>query len=200
MAQQLGFLSERYEASTSGSNAIGYDAVGGTSYGKYQIASKTGTMAEFLGFLKNSGYSKAYEILNAALPSDTGSTTGAFPTAWKKVVAQGLLGNAEHDFIKSTHYDVALRKIEDGSCVDLIKSSFALQNVLWSTAVQHGAGGAARIFNSVWKSGMSKVAFIKAIYESRATKFGSSSSRVRASVQARFDKESSQAVALAASE
>jgi hypothetical protein len=81
MSQELGFLSERFEASSAGSLAIGYDSTGGTSYGKYQIASKTGTMKSFLSFLKANGYDVAYKKLIAAGNPDTGSTTGAFPTA-----------------------------------------------------------------------------------------------------------------------
>ena len=44
----LGSLSAKFESGTEGVAAIGYDRVGGTSYGKYQIASKPGTMDRFL--------------------------------------------------------------------------------------------------------------------------------------------------------
>jgi hypothetical protein len=79
MSQELGFLSERFEASSAGSLAIGYDSTGGTSYGKYQIASKTGTMTAFLNFLKSNNYTVAYSKLSKAGNPDTGSTTGSFP-------------------------------------------------------------------------------------------------------------------------
>lgn len=194
MSQELGFLSERFEASSAGSLAIGYDSTGGTSYGKYQIASKTGTMKSFLSFLKANGYDVAYKKLIASGNPDTGSTTGAFPTAQKALVNSGDLGSSEHDFIKATHYDLAFDNIIDRDCAEAVNDSFALQNVLQSTSVQHGAGGAGKIFNQAQDPQKSNVDFIKKIYAIRATKFGSSTPRVRASVQARFDKESAQAI------
>jgi hypothetical protein len=51
MGSGLGKLSAKFESSKEGPSAIGYDTKGGTSYGTYQIASKTGTMSEFVAFL-----------------------------------------------------------------------------------------------------------------------------------------------------
>ena len=44
----LGSLSEKYESGGRGSSTVGYDSTGGTSYGKYQIASKVGAMDDYL--------------------------------------------------------------------------------------------------------------------------------------------------------
>ena len=47
----LGALSAQFESGKQGVSAIGYDKNGGTSYGAYQIASRPGTMDQFISFL-----------------------------------------------------------------------------------------------------------------------------------------------------
>lgn len=195
----LGSLSAQYESGKRGSSAIGFDSTGGTSYGKYQIASRTGTMNNFLEYAKTQN-PEVYERLKGAGASDTGSTSGQFVNEWKKLVAEGKMGNLEHDFIKASHYDKAMEKIKDPELRKMIEQNPALQDVMWSTAVQHGPadkkGGAAQIFNQAYKPGMSSEDLIKGVYSSRRTKFGSSSSKVQASVQARFDDEQKKALAM----
>jgi hypothetical protein len=74
----------------------------------------------------------------------------------------------------------------------LIDIQPALQNVLWSVAVQHGAGGAASIFkNAGIRSGMSEADIIRRVYAERSAGNGSkyfsrSSSSIRKSVVRRF--------------
>ena len=50
-----GDLSARYESGADGSSAIGYDKKGGTSYGRFQLSSKKGSMEGFLRFLEGRG-------------------------------------------------------------------------------------------------------------------------------------------------
>lgn len=45
----------------------------------------------------------------------------------------------EHEFIKETHYDPQMQKIQTETWVDLRNSSMSLRNVVWSSAVQHWA-------------------------------------------------------------
>ena len=52
--EEIGSLSARFESGKAGISAIGYDSKGGTSYGKYQIASRVGSMDAFLGSLQES--------------------------------------------------------------------------------------------------------------------------------------------------
>ena len=68
----LGFISAQGESGSMGTSAIGYDEKGGTSYGKYQIASKTGTMDKFLDHLESVD-PKAASMLRGSGPADTGS-------------------------------------------------------------------------------------------------------------------------------
>jgi hypothetical protein len=183
----LGSLAAKYESGGKGSEAIGWDSTGGTSYGKYQIASKTGTMDKFLNFLKTNN-PEAYERLMAAGPADAGKD-GKFAQEWKALAKEGGLGTSEHDFIKATHFDVGMKGLKDENLSKMIEQSKALQEVMWSTSVQHGGGGASGIFNKVFKEGMSEEDLIKSIYAERGTRFGSSTSQVQASVQRRFQEE-----------
>ena len=87
----------------------------------------------------------------------------------------------------------------------------ALQEVLFSTAVQHGPVGAAGIINqAVAKVGADRLRadadeaerlragreLITAIYNARAGKFGSSTRQVRTAVQQRLRQEMSDALAM----
>jgi hypothetical protein len=190
----LGGLSARYESGRRGSEAIGWDSTGGTSYGKYQIASKTGTMRNFLSYLKTNN-PEAYERLSAAGSPDSGKS-GAFAQEWKKLVAEGKMGDSEHQFIKKTHYDKGMSGLSNQGLTNMIGNSKALQEVMWSTSVQHGPGGASKIFNKTYKPGMSEEDFIRAVYAERGTKFGSSTAAVQQSVMRRFQDEQKRALQL----
>lgn len=190
----LGSLSALYESGKKGSSAVGWDSTGGTSYGKYQIAAKTGTMNEFMKYLKDSN-PEAYKRLSAAGPADAGKD-GAFAQEWQKMAKDGTLGNSEHDFIKKTHFDVGVSGVKDANLQKMLSGNSALQDVMWSTSVQHGGKGASSIFNKVYKEGMSEEDLIKAVYAERSTKFGRSTDSVQASVKKRFEDEQKRALAM----
>ena len=190
----LGGMAAAFESGKAGSSAIGWDSTGGTSYGKYQIASKTGTMQKFMEHLKSTN-PEAFERLSKAGPADAGKD-GAFAQEWKKLAGEGKLQQSEHDFIKKTHYDVGMGGIKNKGLQDMIGKSKALQEVMWSTSVQHGGGGAGGIFNKVYKEGMSEQDLIKSIYAERGTRFGSSTAGVRQSVLNRFQQEQQLALGL----
>ena len=199
-SDELGALSAKYESSTQGSVAIGYDPKGGTSYGIYQIASNTGTFGRFLQWLTKQG-PEGQEVakrLHEAGVANTGSKNGAVPNEWKKLAMEGKLKDFEHKFIKETHYDVALRGIKNPELVSMIQNSKILQDVLWSTAVQHGPGGAVGIFTRAYNSLAEKSPeqFIKAIYGIRGGNFGSSPANIQASVRRRFGEEAATALAM----
>ena len=193
---EIGALSAHYESGKRGSAAIGYDRTGGTSYGKFQIASNTGTFKTFVNWCKSQGPigQEVAQRLMAAGNPNTGSTKGPVPDVWRQLVAEGKIQKLEYEFIKHSHYDAALNKIEDPQLKELIERSKTLKDVLWSTAVQHGAGGASRIFNQAWKPCIKIVDFLKSVYAIRGTKFGSSSASVQASVKNRFKDELSKAL------
>lgn len=197
-AKNLGSLSAWYESGNKGSSSVGWDATGGASFGKYQIATKTGTMGNFLNYLKNSGNTEAYDRLVAAKnQGDWTSQSSPFANTWLKLVEEKkLTDEMQHGFIKSTHFDKAYASISDPKIRDMIDKNDSLKQVLWSTAVQHGAGGAANIFNKM-NPNENAQDMINKIYDIRGTKFGSSTSGVRAAVLNRFKEEKELALNMA---
>lgn len=197
-----GRLSARYESGTEGSAAVGYDRNGGTSYGTYQISSRQGTFGAFLKFLAEREPALA-ERLRRAGPANTGSTRGNVPKEWKAIAAEQpeRFEALQEEFIRDSHYNPALRGVRKALGVEEL--SPVLQEVLWSTAVQHGPTGARRLFGraaaEIAASGgnpRDEAALIDTVYTLRKGQFASSSPGVRAAVRSRFDEERRQALAM----
>jgi phage tail protein X len=130
----LGRLSTKYETGGRGPTTVsgGVGDAGGISYGSYQMTSTGGgTVARF--------------VSQPDFPwrdDFTGLTPGSteFSTKWVEIATRSRADfeAVEHEFIKRTHFDPLCEKIfkEDG--VRITACSHALQDVIWSTAVQHG--------------------------------------------------------------
>jgi hypothetical protein len=206
-----GELSAMFESGRAGSAAIGYDRQGGTSYGKYQISSSAGTMDRFLGFLEGREPDLAAR-LRAAGPANTGGRRGGMPHEWRRVAAEfpERFEALQDEFLMNTNYRPALQSILEETRVNLGERSPAVREVLWSTAVQHGAAGAASIFSRAIRrvggaetSGGGKQAeqdfdkqLIEAVYDRRKRNFGSSTRAVRNAVKSRLTREESMAISL----
>ena len=189
---QEGSISASYESGAAGAAAIGHDRTGGTSYGTWQLSSRQGSLDGFLTFLASKGgdAAQAAARLRAAGPADTGSRKGAMPEAWKKEAARSPDFAAwQREFVQTAFFEPALRALPRGAAA-LASASPAVREMVWSTAVQHGAGGAKDIFGKTWREGMAEGDFIRAAYAERATRFGSSDPEVRAAVQKRLAGES----------
>lgn len=201
--REIGALSARFESGEKGPGVIGYDSNGGTSYGTYQISSRAGTMKLFIDYLSERAPDLAAR-LKAAGPADTGSRSGRMPEVWQEITAAdpARFEKLQHDFIEKSHYLPALREISDRTGLDISKAPRALQEVLWSTAVQHGPKGAAGIFVKAIRSAEGKDDAVKmarligAVYDMRAGRFQSSGSDVRAAVRGRFKEEGEIALAM----
>lgn len=197
----LGAVAEKYESGGRGSGTVGWDKVGGTSYGKKQISSKAGAMTDFLKFLDKTGKGDvAKKLREAGIEKDTGSTSGKAVDAWKEVVASGALGDSENEWL-GQGYKQALKGLKDKSLQSRISGSRALQEMLFSTAVQHGPAGAQKIMNSVFKPGMTDEQLVKAVYAERGADggkkhFGGSTANVQAGVVNRFGNEEKDIMAL----
>ena len=197
MGDGLGSMSEKYETGGRGSGTVGYDKVGGTSYGKYQIASKVGAMKDFLKFAEQSGRGDvAKKLRDAGAETDTGGTSGKSVDVWKQMAAGGELGDLEHQFIKKKSFDPAMSGLKDDDLRKKIEGNKALKEMMWSTSVQHGGGGAAGIMNKVYKKGMSDEDLIKATYAERGTRFGGSTAEVQKGVKNRFVSEEKDVMAM----
>lgn len=132
-ARELGSLSKRYEVSKDGAATVskGKGDHGGVSYGSYQLSSKKNRPAEFLAA---EGQPWAHEF--------AGLTQGTpeFSAVWRKVAARDpvAFAKAQHSFIERTHFDVQVATIKTLCGLDVRAQSRALQDVVWSVAVQHG--------------------------------------------------------------
>ena len=201
--KDLSGLSAQFESGLSGVAAVGYDERGGTSYGLYQISSRAGTMERFLDHLEKNAPQWA-ERLRAAGPSNTLGCSGRMPEEWRKIAAEDPVHFAElqRGFIEETHYTPALREILNRTGDSIVAHSQTLQQVLWSTAVQHGPKGAADIFCRAVdqvRDGEDEISIrglIDRIYGIRAKQFRSSPPAIREAVHARFETEKAMALSM----
>lgn len=207
-AEGLGALAAQFESGDKGIEAIGFDRTGGTSYGKFQIASRVGTMNRFLNFLSEHEPAWAARLRQSG-PANTGSTRGRMPAEWAKIAgeAPARFEQLQTEFIKKDHYQPAREKILLQTGVDIDSAKPAVREALFSTAVQHGAGGAARIFNAAIDKFLKRPgaatgvknfeqALVSEVYTKRQDQFGSSTNAVRASVRGRLKQEKDMVLAM----
>lgn len=212
----LGTLAAKFESGAEGISAIGFDRKGGTSYGKYQISSRAGTMAAFINYLDEQAPDLG-KRLRAAGPANTGGRSGKMPNEWRKIASEdpARFEKLQEEFIRTSHFEPAMRSIAESTGLGFANMPVALQEVLFSTAVQHGPVGAVRIFNQAVNSvGVNKLQasgqtatesfkragrqLIKQVYALRAGQFGSSTSGVQAAVRNRLNQEMNEALQMLA--
>lgn len=205
LSENLGGLCARFESGGRGSAAIGYDTHGGTSYGKYQVSSRQGSFDDFVRYLDKHAPDIARKLKSAG-PANTGGRTGDMPTMWKKIAEKEgqRFETLQENFVKERHFQPALDNILASTPLKMEHLSEALQEVIWSTAVQHGVAGATRIFRRATarlegQEGTEHYdkKLISQVYAIRSGQFGSSSPQVRAAVQNRFREEKMLALQLA---
>jgi len=208
LADMLGELSAKYETGGRGPGTVstGSGDPGGVSYGSYQMATKMGTVARFVG---QAGFKWANDFLGLA------PGTAPFTACWKRIATNetDAFQRAQHAFIKKSHYDLLAAKILADDGLDVNTRSRAVQDVVWSTAVQHGGG--TPIIHKALTNVMSKPTdpdfdkkLISAIYAERGRKkpdgnlayFSKSSPSVQAGVSKRFKNEEQDALAMLAKE
>jgi murein DD-endopeptidase MepM/ murein hydrolase activator NlpD len=208
LAEALGELSAKYETGGRGPGTVstGSGDPGGVSYGSYQMATKMGTVARFVG---QAGFQWAADF-QGLQPG-----TAPFTAAWKRIAAAetAAFQSAQHAFIKKSHYDLLTAKILGDDSLDVNTRSRAVQDVCWSTAVQHGGG--TSIFHRAIVNCTAKPAdanfdeqLIRAVYAERGRKkpdgnlayFSKSSPSVQAGVSKRFINEMQDALAMLAKE
>ena len=210
-AMMVGTLAAKFESGSEGIAAIGYDRHGGTSYGKFQLSSRAGTMGNFINYLEEKAPDMAKKLA-AAGSSNTGRRTGKMPEAWKELAAAEpqRFEELQDDFIRKSHFEPAMQNIAESTGIAFEKMPAALQEVVFSTAVQHGPSGAARIIaKAVDRVGAGKLQtaqaspenikragrdLIKQIYSIRAGQFVSSTERVQAAAKSRLNNEMHEAL------
>nr|WP_211483956.1 LysM peptidoglycan-binding domain-containing protein [Corallococcus exiguus] len=201
---ELGGLSRKYEARGPGTVSTGKGDKGGVSYGSYQFASANGSAQSFVNSLKKTN-PEFHKALSGSKPG-----TAEFSAAWKQLAAKDPKGfdKAQHDYIKTTHYDAGAANIKKATGIDLDKRSAALRDVAWSTSVQHGPGKADDIFKKALNgrdpAKVSDEQLIKDIYAERGrtnasgtlVHFSGSSKDVQKGVANRFKSEAKDALAM----
>lgn len=127
--------------------------------------------------------------------------TAGFDHAWRGIAERepARFAQVQHDFIEATHYAPALRGVERAvPGLDFAQRSATLRDVLWSTSVQHGGGGATNVFRRALAgsdaSQLSDQEIISRVYAERGAEngaryFSRSAPAVRASVVRRFGNE-----------
>lgn len=208
LADELGTLSARYETGGRGPGVVstGVGDPGGVSYGSYQMASKMGVVQRFVA---QSGFQWASDFQGLT------AGTAPFTACWKRIAANqtDAFQKAQHEFIKQSHYDLLAAKILAEDNLDVNTRSFALQNVIWSTAVQHGGATsiphrAIATLSCTSSDPTYDKQLICAIYAERGRKkpdgnlayFSKSSPSVQAGVAKRFQNEQQDALAMLAKE
>lgn len=198
---QLGQTSALFETGGRGAGAIssGIGDFGGKSYGTYQLSSKVGTLQDFV---KNGGYADK-------LTARAGSRE--FDEQWKALAENDpAFAQAQHDYIQRTHYDKAAESLK-GEGIDLSGRGKAVQDMLWSTSVQFGAGNAtkgkggagivAKALGGRDAASMSDAEIIEAVQNYKLVNndqlFASSSAKVRAGTAKRASAERDKLLALA---
>ncbi len=99
----------------------------------------------------------------------------------------------QHDYAKVKYYDKAADSLLKDKGFDINKQSSSLQNVLWSTAIQHGADGCVNIFKKVGLSG-SQANIITNIYNERYNYVGGCSQEIKNGVYNRLVHEKTDAL------
>lgn len=208
LAEALGTLSAKYETGGRGPGVVSSGAgdPGGVSYGSYQMATKMGVPQKFV---KQPGFPWLTDFQNLT------AGTADFTACWKRIAANetDAFQKCQHEYIKKTHYDLLAAKILSDDGLDVNTRSRALQNVVWSTAVQHG-GATSIVHKALANVTCAKTdpAFdeqlIRAIYAERGRKkpdgnlvyFSKSSPNVQKGVANRFKNELNDALAMLAKE
>lgn len=198
-----GRLSALFESGDKGVYAIGYDPKGGTSYGKYQLSSRMGTLDRFIEFLERRAPAWAVKLRRAG-NANTGYRGGPMARQWKSIAAENpsRFEYLQDLFVHETYYVPVIREVRNRTGVDFSRKHGALREVLWSTAVQHGPSGGADIFvRAAEKAGRRddgsfNKALVEEIFRERELKLRRQPRQVLPGLKRRLKQEKSMAMTM----
>jgi hypothetical protein len=163
-------------------NAVNVSDRNGPSFGSLQINNPN--MPAYVKFaLERTTDPATKALFENFLQADTATRI----SMWEQ---QGKILDAySRDYIKSSHYDPALKNLPT-ALQEAVGGDIHMQQALMSTAVQHGSGGAARLFQKAWEqAGGDGKQFYDQLYALRKNDFPSLPEAQRAQVQRRLDRE-----------
>ena len=191
----LGFVSGEFE---SGGNpgVIAKDNIG-YAYGAWQMNSQVGALRDFVKSIKNDERFAHLAELKIDSPE--------FQNEWARVAKEypNAFLEKQHEFIEKTKFKPVL---DYARSAGLNTTNRAVQEALWSQAVQHGFEGNKKIIDAaVKKVGKSSSAdeIVRALYESRAdyiNGLSTLSDSLKAQINYRYRRESSKALAIVSNE
>lgn len=182
----LGNVSRQFESGEQGAAAIGYDVMGGTSYGMYQFSSRYGTIASFIHYLQKKAPDIAHKLQHAG-KSNTGSTRGVMPAVWQEIARTEpkRFAQLQHDFAVEYYYLPIAKGFQN-----TIPRHKAINELLFSTAIHHGVQGATSIIKQAYKRYQNDTKqFIREVYALRKQHFMTSTASVKMAVHSRLMKE-----------
>jgi hypothetical protein len=145
---KIGQTSKKYEVGKgggAGTVSTGKGDAGGVSYGTYQMSTTRGVADKFV---RQSAWADEFKGMKAG--------TSEFSNKWKEIAKNDpTFGDAQHEYIKKTHYAPLDRKLKKDS-IDLSARGPAVQDMIWSTGVQFG-GGSSVITNALKGKDVSKM-------------------------------------------
>ena len=191
----LGFVSGEFE---SGGNpgVIAKDNIG-YAYGAWQMNSRVGALRDFVKSLKNDERFARLAELKIDSPE--------FQDEWARVAKAypNAFLEKQHEFIEKTKFKPVL---DYARSAGLNTTNRAVQEALWSQAVQHGFEGNKKIIDAAVKKvgkSSSPDEIVRALYESRANYVNGLSTlddSLKAQINDRYRRESAKALAIASNE
>lgn len=191
----LGFVSGEFE---SGGNpgVIAKDNIG-YAYGAWQMNSVVGPLRDFIKSIKNDERFAHLAELKIDSPE--------FQNEWARVAKNypDAFLEKQHEYIERTKFKPVLNYARS---VGLNTTNRAVQEALWSQAVQHGFEGNKKIIDAAVKKvgkSSSPDAIIRALYEARANYINGLSTlsdSLKVQINDRYRRESAKALAIVSNE
>ena len=154
--REYGWLSAEQESGKDAGCALGYDDEGGCSYGKHQLAVRTGTLKVFLNWV-NTKTSNQYSFFTEEMINESKASLSEsqclecdFTKKWMELCNNEEFNSWQKNYILETHYKPLKNRIITNFGETKLFSSMsaadeeALIEMCISLGVQHG--GAYRIF------------------------------------------------------
>jgi len=163
---RIGVLSEKYEGGGAATVSTGEGDSGGVSYGTYQLATNTGSVAAFVEWLlQRSDFGRDYgNVLNRWEPGSR-----EFSAEWIALAETDPVGfgNLQDEYVKPRYYDAAVIEMQKVIFIDEGDIPDAVKCVIFSNAIQHGVYWAGRLVGESYDSNIER--WIRNVYNTKLT-------------------------------